>query len=209
MPSLRLLNHWPWGCARTLTDLPPVTGLANNYWLSSDLADAMKWYYRVRRWEFRVQFMIGDVLEGAELEGTYTHAGDETAVVCGRDGVDIFIIGTSYDVLGFYRGIARIQLFAPQLGAIRPGGPSPEPLLKNEHSVLQDGNTYKTFCRITAAIDSPTGGFTISDTQAAAPASQTLTVNFDGTVARTATATFLGGLYVIAEMRPAAFYAFD
>jgi hypothetical protein len=148
--SLRLLNHWPWGCVKTKADLPDgnfqFAPADQNYWLTGSLPRVMRWYYRVKTWEFTMLPLFNGSPDSSPLSVTHTF-GDYKEVVCGRRGI------RASATLGAYS--FTVYLFTPH------PIPDAQPLedLLNHHSVIFDENTYKVFCLMFVARSTGTGGF--------------------------------------------------
>jgi hypothetical protein len=203
MPSLRLLNEWPWGCARGFSDLPPgnfeFSPAADNYWLGAqNLTQAMRWYYKAKSWEFTFQVtdLSGNPVSNA-VSGTGGFA-SETDVVCGRSGLKI-AVNTGPWLASANTATATLYLFTAQPTT------SQQNFLLNEHSVLLAGSSYKVFCCIIATFASNTGGGTLAHTGLSSRSRLNLT--FDGSQVLTATST-LAGIAATAEIRVASEFTF-
>lgn len=157
MPSLRLLNEWPWGCAGDFTSLPggsfQFTPLADNYWLTANsIEEAMRWYYKVKTW--RVTYQIIDTLKNPisnEGEATFSLQ-SETDVVCGRNGIQVSVDTGFWPSSPSIKSVATIYLFAPQPATSQPN------LLQQRHSVLKVNDSYRIFFAAIGSIVYPTDG---------------------------------------------------
>ncbi len=158
MPSLRLLNEWPWGCAGDFTSLPggsfEFTPLADNYWLTANsIEEAMRWYYKVKTW--RVTYQIIDTLKNPisnEGEATFSFQ-SETDVVCARSGMKVIVDTGFWPSNPDTKSVVSVYLFAPQPATSQPN------LLQQRHSVLKVGDSYRVFCSADATVSSGSGGF--------------------------------------------------
>jgi hypothetical protein len=141
MPALRLLTLWPWGCPKTLNEVPDgnfrFRPNENNYWLRGSLSRVMRWYYQVKTWRIVGQPFLGtgDTPAASELSGEFSFS-NPADVVCGREGLKLQVGGDPVG-LDFF-------LFLPT-----PPDFQASPVLTRPFSAVQvDDTTYAPFCYI-------------------------------------------------------------
>jgi hypothetical protein len=190
MPSLRLLNEWPWGCAGDFTSLPggPSDVDERDYWLTaSSLSEAMRWYYKISSWEF--SFQVIDTLKNPiSFEATTIRSfNSETDVVCGRNGIKVTVDTGPWPGVtdGSISASATFWLFGPQ------------PPLLQKHSVLLIEEEYRFLFRCKADISFITaagnpGGFVFVNTSTGGVRRNIIDLIFDGRQVLTATGSFFG-----------------
>ena len=208
MPSLRLLQHWPWGCVLSKSEVPlgnfEFYPNSNHYWATTNLTQAMSWYYRVKKWKF--SFFIKDGLDipvSSEAEGDFSFSSELDVVCSDRRAVEINASTTSFDLSGIPTiANGRCVIFSTATESIQPTN------LLTQHSVVLDGGLYAVFCKVSISLQFPTDGLTMFQSANSGVLSTTADLELGGEKYFEATSNFFGYRADV-KIEPQEFFSFS
>lgn len=206
MPSLRLLQHWPWGCVLQKSQVPSgnfeFAPNSSCYWATTNLVQAMSWYYRVKTWRFA--FFLKDPSENPisqEASETFSFSNELDVICADRSGLKITATTPPFNIGGGpLTATGQCFIFTT------PPNPSQPTNLLTEHSVVLDGGFYAVFFSVEILLESTTGGFVLYRSNFIRPNISDLEV--DGTKYFEATTSFLG-YKVDIKIEPEEFFTFS